>query len=122
MARINGAWTPETEAEKKFIMGVNGLCGKAFEEGVDQEDIVAGLSFMAASLGMQDPEVDPLEDMPEPSEGRRETCPIEDCETEIEEVRAFIGGRVIVEPCGHRAEIEDVPGWVDMPGDEEDDD
>jgi hypothetical protein len=121
MADINGAWTPESDAEKKFIMSVNALCGKAFEEGVTQEDIVGGLSFMAASLGMQDPEADPLEDMPEPSERRRKTCPVEDCDAEIESVRAFIGGRVIVEPCGHRAQIEDVSGWVETPGEDGDD-
>jgi hypothetical protein len=121
MAEINGAWTPENEDEKEFIFRLNALCGKAFEEGVAQEDIVGGLSFMAAALGMQDPEADPLEGMPEPSESRRETCPVEDCDAEIRSVRPFIGGRVIVEPCGHRTHVEDVPGWVETPWEDGDD-
>jgi hypothetical protein len=119
MAEIKGAWTPETDAEMDFIMGLNGLCQKAFQDGVEQDDIVGGLSFMAATVSMQDPDEDLEEAMAEPPDKRSE-CP--DCGEEIDDVRPFIGGECIVEPCGCNVHYTLVEGWVEMPGGDDDGD
>lgn len=117
MAELNGAWVPESEAEMEFIVQANGLAAKAYNDGVSQEDIVGGLSFLAATVSMQEPNEDALEDLPEPS-GKREDCP--SCGGNIEKVHTFIGTPAIISPCGCHVEEEEVSGWVDSPGDSDD--
>jgi len=115
MADISGAWVPKTDEEVQFIMQVNSIAATAYESGVPQDDIVGGLAFLAATISMQEPNEDALEDLPDPSEHRRETCP--DCGEDISEVESFIGGQCIVSPCGCHVNLEQVEGWVDTPGD-----
>jgi hypothetical protein len=119
MADLNGAWVPQTEEEREFIFAVNALASDAFNQGVSQDDIVGGLTFLAATVAMQDPDEDSLPDVPEPSD-KREVCVHEGCDTEIEEVEAFIGGMAIIRPCGHKCQVDEVPGWVDTPGGNDD--
>lgn len=113
MAKVEGAWVPETPEEWQFIQRLNSLCGTAYEEGVEPEDITAGLAFMAASLGTKDPEDDeslPEVDTTEPEQEKRGDCP--ECGTLIDDVVLELGGRVNIVPCGCRVDPEEVPGWV----------
>lgn len=108
MAELRGTWLPQTEAEAEFIETVNAVSQQAYEDGVEQEDIVSGLNFLAATIAKHEADTDDVP-MPEPPE-KREDCP--ECGEGIASVRAFIGGECIVSPCGCSVESQLVEGWV----------
>lgn len=118
MADLNGQWVPENEEEMDWLMAVNGITKSAYADGIEKEALVSGLMWLAGSIVMVDgePPEEPVEE-PDPPE-KRDDCP--ECGADIESVRSFVGGEVLVSPCGCAVTVHQVPGWVDMPGDDDD--
>lgn len=121
MSEIQGAWVPHSAEEDELLMDLHEATRKAHNNGVDVEDIVGGMNYLAAAISVHGADsgfVRSADDaVTEPAEpAKRETCPT--CEGPISSVRGMMGGEVEVHPCGCNATIHQVPGWVDIPGDD----
>lgn len=120
MGDIEGTYVPDSDAEWALLAELRGLTQTAHEAGVEDDDIIACLSFVAAGIAL----ADEPEDVPEPSESedeeepeKTEECP--ECGTEIDDVLASMGGGVQVEPCGCMMHMDDLDGWVERPGEDD---
>lgn len=112
MGSLDGVWTPESEAETEFLFRMNEVVQDAYYgQGLPQAQIAGALAFMAASVAMSEPSEGPPEVPTAPEQ--TDACP--ECETPIEDVRVFMGGRCVVEPCGCAVHMDDLDGWVETP-------
>lgn len=111
MVDLQGQIVPTSEEEYELLQGLYEVTGEARKADVPTEEIVASLTFVAASImAYEDGE---MEEPPErPAEQRRDTCP--DCGEEIEEVDPYMGGDVEILPCGCYVDAGDVPNWVGL--------
>lgn len=111
MAELQGQIIPESEAEYALLRALYEATGEAQRDGVDTSDIVASLNFVAASIQAFD-DAESLPDEPaEPTETKREDCPV--CGEAIQSVAVSIGGGARIDPCGCEVDAEAVEGWVE---------
>jgi len=111
MVQLQGQVVPTTEAEYELLRGLYEVTGEAKQSDVPSEEIVASLTFVAASIMTVADEETP-EPPERPADTRRETCP--DCGEEIDDVNPYMGGDVEVLSCGCYVDADDVPGWVGL--------
>lgn len=113
MGELNGTYVPESEVERELLFQLFGVAASARRDGMEVGEIVAAMNYTAATIQMS-PQPGPRPDFPEPSEPStdpRPDCP--DCGSEIEKVRPFLGGDVMVEPCDCVVGSQAVSGWID---------
>lgn len=109
MVEIQGQIVPTDEEEMEFLEDLYAVTGEARKAGLDVDDIVISLNFVAASIRAAD-EQDSPEGPDAVAESKIEDCP--QCGEEIENVKPFIGGEVEVQPCGCSIYHERVAGWL----------
>lgn len=110
MVDLQGQIIPTSEEEYDLLQGLYEVTGEAQRAGIPTEEIVASLTFVAASIMVYGDE-DPPEPPERPADTRRETCP--NCGETIETVNPYVGGDVEIEPCGCFVTTDAVPGWID---------
>lgn len=118
MGELEGAFVPDNSVEAEFMATVNVASKTAHDEGMALDDIAACMMFMASAILLYGDEAPEAQQPPAKDEDtKREDCP--ECETEIDSVRAFVGGECIIRPCACVVHHTRIPGWLDV---EEDDD
>lgn len=111
MVDLQGQIVPTCEEEYDLLRGLYEVTGEARKNDVPNEEIVATLNFVAASISVYDDEDRP--EPPEiPAEKRREACP--ECGETIEGINPYMGGDVEIEPCGCYVDAEEIPGWAGL--------
>lgn len=118
--RIDGSWVPESDAELELFDNLHKAKVKAFDEGVDPDQIAAAMSYMASTSLVSKPEdnKNSLQEEIEKEKQKADNCP--ECGQEIETVLALgIGGEHKVHPCGHSFEWDEAKDklgeWIDDP-------
>lgn len=111
MVELQGQIVPTSEEEWQLLQDLYEVTGDASKAGIDTEEIVAVLNFVAVSISSYEGE-EGLEAPDIPSDAKRKTCP--ECGEEMEDFTASLGGDVEIEPCGCQTTTEEIPGWVDV--------
>lgn len=111
MVDLQGQIVPENEVEWELLQRLYEVTGDAFDQGVETDEIVTSLAFVACSI-LATEDVEAVEPSEPPVKERRTDCP--DCGEEIEDVRPFVGGIAEVRPCRCTVETAEVPGWFDV--------
>lgn len=117
--KIDGTWVPESDAEMELFNDLHNAKVKAFENGVEPEQISAAMSYIASTSLVSKPEDNKksLEDAVAQKKEQVDKCP--ECDREIKQVRSLgIGGEHQVQPCGHTFEWDQrdkIRGWVNDP-------
>lgn len=113
---LNGTWIPQDETEDRLMEDIHIATRRAHADGVPKERVAALLAFMASATldpssdeepdtGIQEPTMDQVFDQGREPPGDTEACP--ECDTEIDEVIASMGGDLQVLPCGCQFEWEE---------------
>lgn len=106
MPDLRGTWVPSTEQEAEFITEFSGRAREYHEEGMDREALASGLMYLSTAVLLVDP-VDEHELAGAEPSAERSDCPV--CGAEFDDVRLFVGGDVIVSPCGCETHVEQFP-------------
>jgi hypothetical protein len=115
MGEIRGTYVPDTDAEWHLLARLRSVTEEAHENGVEEQDILAALNFVAAGIAL----AETPEETPEPSDEedaepeKTEACP--ECDTDIGDTVVSMGGEVRLQPCGCTVHMDDLDGWVERP-------
>lgn len=120
--RIEGQWVPESDEELELFSDLHEAKVKAYDNGLDPDQISAAFSYIASASLVEKPEEETqsLEDRMEEEKEKRDDCP--KCGQEIQDAEVMgIGGEFVLHPCGHEfnieEDLEDIGPWIEIPDD-----